>query len=149
MNRTISHDSVDSDDSVYSSRSKNHNHLKPLVEVQRVLLSSTSKNHNHLKPLAEVQRALLVVEVLKAPSPELGSLLILGGGEHLIKRKIMSKDKSKDITINTLHKLIAMRTCQLEVCNKTEIYSRSLSLPPFMVSKRCRHLLSLRPSRRR
>ena len=104
MNRTILHDSVDSDDSVYSSRSKNHNHLKPLVEVQRVLLSSTSKNHNHLKPLAEVQRALLVVEVLKAPRPELGSLLILGGGEHLIKRKIMSKDKqSTDIKINTLH----------------------------------------------
>ena len=35
-----------------------------------------------LEPLAEVERALLVVEVLKAPQPKLGGLLILGGAEH-------------------------------------------------------------------
>ena len=39
-----------------------------------------------LEPLAEVEGALLVVEVLHAPHPELGSLL-LGLGEHPASRK--------------------------------------------------------------
>ena len=34
-----------------------------------------------LEPLAEVEGALLVVEVLHAPHPELGGLLLVGG-EH-------------------------------------------------------------------
>ena len=36
---------------------------------------------SNLEPLAEVERALLVVEVLHAPHPELGGLLLVGG-EH-------------------------------------------------------------------
>ena len=39
------------------------------------------KSTNNLEPLAEVQGALLVVEVLHAPHPELGGLLLVGG-EH-------------------------------------------------------------------
>jgi len=39
-----------------------------------------------LEPLAEVERALLVVEVLHAPHPELGGLL-LGLGEHFCTQK--------------------------------------------------------------
>ena len=36
----------------------------------------------YLEPLAEVQRALLVMEVLKAPDPELLGLHVGGGLEH-------------------------------------------------------------------
>jgi hypothetical protein len=41
---------------------------------------------NGLEPLAEVERALLVVEVLHAPHPELGGLL-LGLGEHFCTQR--------------------------------------------------------------
>jgi len=43
-----------------------------------IILDERSIN---LEPLAEVERALLVVEVLHAPHPELGGLLLVGG-EH-------------------------------------------------------------------
>jgi hypothetical protein len=49
--------------------------------------SAQKKEHGGLEPLAEVEGALLVVEVLHAPHPELGGLL-LGLGEHLKPRGI-------------------------------------------------------------
>ncbi len=42
-----------------------------------------------LEPLAEVERALLVVQVLKAPGPELGGLL-LSLGEHSAHKRTFS-----------------------------------------------------------
>ncbi len=48
--------------------------------------SALKKEVGDLEPLAEVEGALLVVEVLHAPHPELGGLL-LGLGEHLAQGK--------------------------------------------------------------
>ncbi len=46
-----------------------------------------SPRTNGLEPLAEVEGALLVVEVLHAPHPELGGLLLVVGGEHFLHSK--------------------------------------------------------------
>jgi hypothetical protein len=52
-------------------------------------LPTASPQRAFLEPLAEVERALLVVEVLHAPHPELGGLL-LGLGEHLCNKRFKS-----------------------------------------------------------
>jgi hypothetical protein len=63
-------------------------------------LPTASPQRAFLEPLAEVERALLVVEVLHAPHPELGGLL-LGLREHFCKtpRKI-HRQKSRPAVRN-------------------------------------------------
>ena len=54
------------------------------------------KSRNNLEPLAEVEGALLVVEVLHAPHPELGGLLLVGG-EHFCKEDQASVSKTTQV----------------------------------------------------
>ena len=69
-----------------------------------------------LEPLAEVQRALLVVQVLKAPGPELGGLLSLRGGEHVLQSKInYYKENHRNQTMQTM-KWISILVCESEPC---------------------------------
>ena len=69
-------------------------HLSLSLPAQAQRLRS-QKKRNGLEPLAEVERALLVVEVLHAPHPKLGGLL-LGLGEHYSENHIHKKSSAND-----------------------------------------------------
>jgi hypothetical protein len=49
--------------------------------MKKLPLLMCTDGDDNLEPLAEVEGALLVVEVLHAPHPKLGGLLLVGG-EH-------------------------------------------------------------------
>ena len=52
--------------------------------------SAPDESPSDLEPLAEVEGALLVVEVLHAPHPELGGLLLVSG-EHFCAREFSTQ----------------------------------------------------------
>jgi hypothetical protein len=68
-----------------------------------------------LEPFAEVRRAVLVMEVLEAPNPELGSLLILRSAENCLLEHFISEHVYKEfcmITDNILRRdNLLNRTC--------------------------------------
>jgi hypothetical protein len=67
---------------VFDRKSRAHAMVGCAAPDMAVLFYKYNSAGNHcLEPLAEVEGALLVVEVLHAPHPELGGLLLVGG-EH-------------------------------------------------------------------
>lgn len=64
--------------------------------MKKLPLLMCTDGDDNLEPLAEVEGALLVVEVLHAPHPELGGLLLVGG-EHFC-----ASEASKHVLVRRL-----------------------------------------------
>ena len=64
---------------------------KSKAAMEEVAAVEDQGRRYNLEPLAEVEGALLVVEVLHAPHPELGGLLLVGG-EHFCGQASVSEN---------------------------------------------------------
>jgi len=71
-------------DRVYAHARASRGRLQPQAARSTVDAATRYRRTSNLEPLAEVEGALLVVEVLHAPHPELGGLLLVGS-EHFCK----------------------------------------------------------------
>jgi hypothetical protein len=77
-------------DRVYAHARASRGRLQPQAARSTVDAATRYRRTSNLEPLAEVEGALLVVEVLHAPHPELGGLLLVGS-EHFCTRQATSE----------------------------------------------------------